>query len=272
MITAKVELITPEVAKQLLENNHHNRKVSKGNTETIERALKSGEWKVSGQTIIVSITGILMDGQHRLKAVMNTGISMEHLVCRGVADDVFKVIDTGKNRSGADVLSIAKIDNHGKIANLIKFLDAYKNKHMTRATKFSNTQLLAMYETKPDFYQDLLTDGEQLARECNVKLFNDYQLAVMGYSFKDYDMGDEYLLNVLQCEVLKPSEHTEVTHQVKNKLIGLHKEDSNRVTQEQKYYIIYEGYKHYLEGTMFTTVTTHTIKELRKVSKAIPYL
>lgn len=267
-----VELITPDYAKELLADNDHNRKVSGANVTTIAQALTNKEWKVSGQTIVISKNGTLMDGQHRLLAVMQTGISMEHCIVRGVEDEVFKVIDIGKNRSGADVLSIAHIDRSSKIAKVIKMHKAYENRHMTRLAKLSNTELLTAYEANNVMYIGMLDEGEELARIALYRIFSDYQLGVMANAFSQYDEGIEYLKLVLAQDLVKPSEQRNIVELVKQVLIRLNKDGSNRETQEQKYFALFEGFKHYQEGTMPKILPTFDTYELRKIPKAIPYL
>jgi len=160
-IIARVETITPSIAKELLDNNNHNRKQRKANVRAIEDALRSGSWQVTGQTIIISKTNQLMDGQHRLQAVMNTGISMQHLVVRGVENDVFHTIDTGKPRQASDVLSIAGIPNHSAVATLIKKFQAYQDCDIVNSALLSNLEVLDMYEAAPDKYQEALTIGRE---------------------------------------------------------------------------------------------------------------
>ena len=84
--------------------------------------------------------------------------------------------------------------------------------------------------------------------------------------------GMEYLEAVLIQEHIKPSEQSNIVELVKQVLIRLNKDGSNRETQEQKYFAIYEGFKYYQEGVMPKGLPTFDSIELRKVPKAIPYL
>jgi len=265
-----VETITPIIAKQLLEVNSNNRKISPANVAKIEESLTNEEWQVSGQTIIISESGRLLDGQHRVHAVLNTGISMEHLVCRGVKDEAFKVIDTGKNRSGGDVLSIVGVLKGTKISNTIKLLDAYNNKHMTRATKLSNTEIVSRYRSDAGYWDMMLDEGIQLSRIAFIRIFGDYTLGVLNEVFSKVDRGIEYLQMVVEANL---EESDTLIQQIKGKLIKLNKEASNRVTTEQKYYVLFAGYSHYINDTQFPkSFPTFDSSESKKVSKAIPYL
>ena len=77
------------------------------------------------QGIAISETGRLLDGQHRLTAIANTGISAKFLVATGIPDDSFSVLDTGSARTAADVLSIGKISNAAALAAAIRLYLLY---------------------------------------------------------------------------------------------------------------------------------------------------
>jgi hypothetical protein len=65
-----------------------------------------GEWDLNGQTIKVSVDGALLDGQHRLEAVVHSGVTISSVVVRGLSPAARDTIDTGRRRRLADVLAI----------------------------------------------------------------------------------------------------------------------------------------------------------------------
>lgn len=71
-----------------------------------ESQLRRGEMQLTHQGIAISASGRLLDGQHRLTAIVNTGISASLLVATGLPDSSFTVLDTGTARTAADVFSI----------------------------------------------------------------------------------------------------------------------------------------------------------------------
>lgn len=109
----KVELIdvTPDYAEALLANNGHNRKLTMNRSRALAAAMRSGAWQLNGETVIISESGKLLDGQHRLKAVTIYGQPVQMLVATGANDSAFSTIDTGKTRSAGDILSMWEIKN-----------------------------------------------------------------------------------------------------------------------------------------------------------------
>ena len=104
-MNAYVRTITKEIALKLLQKNSHNRPLSKNHLLHICDQLRKGQWKLNGDAIRYN-DEMLIDGQHRLTAVVETGIPMQTLVIEGLDSGVFDTIDTGKNRSNKDTLAL----------------------------------------------------------------------------------------------------------------------------------------------------------------------
>ncbi len=100
--------ITPELAKDILENrNHDNRPLKKAHVKMLSTALKNDEWMLNGESISFSKSGRLLDGQHRLTACINAGKSFKTVIIKGIEDGAaFGTIDTGKPRSVTDLMSL----------------------------------------------------------------------------------------------------------------------------------------------------------------------
>lgn len=100
------ETITPEIAAEYLKHNTNNRNIRTSHVEYLSNAIKRGEWVLSHQGIAFDESGILVDGQHRLHAIIKSGIPVQVLVSRNVSDNVFKVTDKQVTRTYGDILHI----------------------------------------------------------------------------------------------------------------------------------------------------------------------
>jgi hypothetical protein len=94
------------MAKRWLAMRKTNRPVNLVNYNKVVKALTEGTYRLNGESIILSDDGIL-DGQHRLLAVVDTGVAMWSVVVYGIDSAYFATIDSGKVRGASDVLSIA---------------------------------------------------------------------------------------------------------------------------------------------------------------------
>lgn len=103
--TITVETITPAIAKHWLDtSNTKNRKLRMHRVRLYADEMRRGQWKMAGDPIRFDNNGILLDGQHRLRAVLEADQPMEFVVVRGLDSGTFVVMDKGMNRSVGDAL------------------------------------------------------------------------------------------------------------------------------------------------------------------------
>lgn len=121
----KTELmtVTPDIAREWLKRNHHNRAVVKSVVERYARDMTAGEWKVTHQGIAFAPDGSLLDGQHRLLAIVASGVTIITNVTQGVSDEAFIGMDGGRSRTLADRLVLFKDHEANRLA--IGFIVAY---------------------------------------------------------------------------------------------------------------------------------------------------
>lgn len=67
--------------------------------------MAAGQWDFNGEPIIIDENGVLVDGQHRLRALTIANATLDMVVTEGVSATAFKTVDIGKKRTGADALS-----------------------------------------------------------------------------------------------------------------------------------------------------------------------
>lgn len=109
-MTMEYELITPEIAASILENNNpNNRKISRGTVQAYASDMLAGNWdEETGASISIDESGVLRDGQQRLTAIVESGVSLHMWVCRNVSAD--GIYDNNRKRSNSDQISIMRSD------------------------------------------------------------------------------------------------------------------------------------------------------------------
>lgn len=108
--------LTPAVAEKWLGQNHGNRNVRQTKVKAFARDMRNGAWLTDGSPIRFDWNGILMDGQHRCEAVIESGATIRVLVIRGLAPEAREVMDTGTKRTPADALHFAGFEKHRTVA------------------------------------------------------------------------------------------------------------------------------------------------------------
>lgn len=99
--------VGPVLAKILMEGNYLNRDFRAGHARKIARQMKLGRWRASPEPIVITNKGRMVNGQHRLWAVIETGTTQDFTISE-IPDEkypeIFEILDQGATRSSSDVL------------------------------------------------------------------------------------------------------------------------------------------------------------------------
>src|SRR5271166_4925370 len=100
IMRSEVVSVTPELAKRWLGKNHPgNRPVAWSRVASFANDMRDGNWKLTHQAIGFDGSDMLIDGQHRLEAVVQSGVTVQMLVVRNRVGDFHDPIDRGAPRS-----------------------------------------------------------------------------------------------------------------------------------------------------------------------------
>lgn len=103
MITHKTTTITPALAEEMLARNTGNfRKVIPDRVRKYSASMLSNEWEENGETIKLAYDGLVLDGQHRLLAIVKSGVTIRCIVVSGLPHESAKTMDGGKPRALSD--------------------------------------------------------------------------------------------------------------------------------------------------------------------------
>jgi len=102
-VTMKRVLVTPEMAAKWLDGHQNFRNMRKGFMLRLVADMKAGNFHDIGDPIRFDSSGALVDGQHRLAAIVESGVSISMHVAHGV--DRVEVVDSGTPRSVSDTLN-----------------------------------------------------------------------------------------------------------------------------------------------------------------------
>jgi len=152
-VRSRVVTITPARAAELLAANSTNRPVSKAVVRGFAEAMRRGEWMVTHQGIAFDTRGVLVDGQHRLAAIIEADRPVELTVFTEVGEGTFDVLDIGKRRSAADVLAIEGEKSSTMLAAMVRTVWLYENRPELNwsggAAAVSNHQIVQTLESHP---------------------------------------------------------------------------------------------------------------------------
>jgi hypothetical protein len=122
------------------------------------REMVAGRWRLTHQGIALDPQGRLLDGQHRLRAVLEAdlsqpGIVVPMMVTVGVPRDTFAVMDSGRPRSAGSFLEGSYGGARAALARaaLTIVLNGGRASHGTIARgRPSNSQVLSFMSSRPE--------------------------------------------------------------------------------------------------------------------------
>ena len=150
--------VTPDLAKEWLRNNNFNRPLKPRLVDKYVRQILEGNWQRTHQGVAFDGKGLLIDGQHRLHAIVRTGQNVTMLVFLNENQMAHESIDNGKTRSLLDVIRLELHDNtlKGKHISVLKAMWAgrfCKNQDDLTAAEIGN--MLRRYHNAVRFAVDM---------------------------------------------------------------------------------------------------------------------
>lgn len=116
------EYIDPEMAREYLSTMGPNRRINRRRMKLYKDIILRDEWELTHQGIAFDSNGQLIDGQHRLMAIVQTGVTLPMLVTRGLAPGSQRAVDGGLLRGNRDQLDILNIEQAADLAPALAVL------------------------------------------------------------------------------------------------------------------------------------------------------
>lgn len=150
--------VTPEIASAWLSGcNTHNRKLVDAHVERLANEMRAGRWKLTHQGIAFSSNRVLLDGQHRLWAVLISGVTVPMRIFFNESPESLAVVDAVRPRSNDEIISLS--GGMGTVTRrdlatlraMIAGLNSYE-----RMTAGQEAEVLARHRAAVAFAQDVL--------------------------------------------------------------------------------------------------------------------
>ena len=95
--------ITPDTARYMLGKMKNNRALRPYKVKQYAREMQLGRWKLNNDALCFDKNGVLINGQHRLNAIIMSGITVQMMVCFGLDPKAYLTMDQGGMRSVRDL-------------------------------------------------------------------------------------------------------------------------------------------------------------------------
>lgn len=150
--------ISPAIASRMLERNLSNRPLRRKQVDYLRLEIREGHWRLNGEPIIISVTGEVLDGQHRLAAISQESSTVPTLVVRGVPEDAFHTIDTGVSRTKSDALYFTRRELTARVisaaSSAVLWCKRLEQHSVTCTWRISNQDVTSYIEQYPRLIDD----------------------------------------------------------------------------------------------------------------------
>lgn len=260
---SEIIFVTPEMAAKFLQKNVSNRPVSQKRVDFYAKQMTEGRWKYTGEPMHISKSDKLMNGQHRLHAVIQSNTGQQFLFHFDVEDDIFDVLDYGKPRSAPDTLAVAGFQNSTNLAALARSIMAWEMGHYeTRSTSivFSNTEIKEFCE-KVDLHPYLLT-GSKLYDKNRFLSYRDWALYYYLFSQKSEPEAIEFLTRLATGLELK---ETDPIYLLRKKLEFSQTSKTQQLTTKAKVSFIVQAWNYTRRGKTVSTLRYQPDEKLPEI-------
>lgn len=219
----KIEIVevTPTMAKKWLDAKHGGqRNITPLRVAALAKAMAAGEWTDSNDAICFDKLGFLVNGQHRMAAVVKSGATCRFVVMRDVDEASMGTIDTCRPRSLGDNITMDG-GSCGKWAEaIVRAMFAWDNgftqlRGGNDNAKASRAEYLAYYRQ----HEKEITDSFQARKYTTLTRFIPPAIAsALWIIFGRIDTGqrDEFLAQVNAPEGILREEPEYMLHTVYN--------------------------------------------------------
>lgn len=165
----EVVMVSPEIAAEWLTHNTHNRNLKPNAIKRFVADMLAGEWQWTGEPIRFAVDGTLIDGQNRLHAIVESGVTLPMLVIRGLPMDAQRDIDTGTPRKLQDVLKLNGEPNASSLAALLRAIDAWESgvRRSFKNVGSSHSKCLRLLADHPGI-RDLVQPSRSVSDGCGI--------------------------------------------------------------------------------------------------------
>lgn len=250
-ISVKVTTISPHAAEKLLANNVHNRPLKTSLVNRLTKIIDENRWVLNGDTIVVDTKQRLLDGQHRLHAVIRARQPIRTILVTGVDPEVFHTIDQGVKRNSADIFHVCGVKNATTVGAAVRIFWQVKKCKPNRIGASQPTpemdERVALFDENP-WIEDAV--AQVVRQRQHLKGFPLTMFAGLFCAFREYNesAADAFLYHCVTGKVRGNPACT-----LKQKMLWLMEQDYT-ISAQAKCALIRVAWNHFAEGKPLSTL------------------
>jgi len=247
---ATIEEVGPGKAAKWLEANEGNRSLDGNYVSRWSRLMKEGEWMLTSDAIGFDWNGRLLNGQHRLSAIVRSGTTQQFVVVRGLNPESFDRHDTGRARSLKQILLMEGFVNTTHLAAAARLLAAFEDGGITNARNgLIPLRGLAFVRYHSPIIEDSVQKGLKAYRECPKGMVRPSTLCYIYHAmrFRDEDVAWDFVCGV--ASGLGISNQDDPRHRLRERLLSELK-GPQRIDRDVEVALATKAVNKYFEGSL----------------------
>lgn len=198
--TASLIEITPEIAKDMLSRQENYRKLYTDRATRLSELFATGNYVCDGNPLKLNAAGNLIDGQHRLTAIVRSGITAWFWVITGVADSA-PIDEETLSRTFNHYCAHAKVKNANAVASAVGWYWKILRREQTgrvSAMAHGGPQRPAVVEMKR-----ILRDNPSIIESTSLAIHNSFVSGGLLAALHYYIARDNYEIATRFVEEMK---------------------------------------------------------------------
>jgi hypothetical protein len=168
-ITTEIIKVSPSMAEKMLGKNVKNRHMNARAVDRYKDAMLAGEWLVTGEAIKFGADGALLDGQHRLAAIIAADKTIPLVVIKGLPSAAQNVLDTGRARTVGDQLGIAGFVDPNALAACAKACIEYEEGRLGDRSNSPSTPRVMEFVEGNGLLAFAVSKGRGINKGCDLR-------------------------------------------------------------------------------------------------------
>lgn len=236
--------VTPADAQRFLQEQPRNRVLNETRSRRLSEVVTAGLWAQNGETTVFDEKGLLMDGQHRMRACVLANKPIVTYCVFNIPRRFFATFDDGAKRTGNDALVIAGHKYTKLSSGIARYL------HLYEAGRLSEAGGVATNKTQVDIVKHNTDIPDVAAKVTLMKGLKDVcKLGDIGFVYLlaariDKDKADEFVSKLASGAGLRNDDPVLL---LRNRFISLRGE-KGRITSSAKLALIVKAWTMHREG------------------------
>lgn len=187
MPKTKIITVSPKIAEVWLKNNNpRNRKLIEHVVDKYARDMTNDLWQFTGDPIQFDTDDNLLNGQHRLSAVIKSNKSQKFLIVEGLEPEAQDAIDTNAVRSAGQQLAMHGVSHGPQLASIVRVLLKWNSGAITGKAAASTGEIINFVNENSETLQEALRWYYTIGRSIPLG-----RSAIGAFVFKLFELAED---------------------------------------------------------------------------------